>query len=156
MENPIRAIRDISHDITCRRTILLASGREVSALDIQREYLNAALQYAQTKGFTDLEQRALEMWEHCVTKIEDDPMKLDREVDWVIKHKLLDAYCAKNGLDLGDPKAQLVDLQYHDILRTRGLFNKLQERNMHAVEPILTKVEYSLIFESPTMTCRRR
>ena len=154
MENPIRAIRDISHDITCRRTVLLASGREVSALDIQREYLNAALQYAQTKGFTDLEQRALEMWEHCVTTIEDDPLKLDREVDWVIKHKLLDAYCAKNGLDFGDPKAQLIDLQYHDILRTRGLFNKLQERDM--VERVCLESDIETAIDVPPQTTRAR
>jgi len=154
MENPIRAIRDISHDITCRRTVLLASGREVSALDIQREYLNAALQYAQTRGFTDLEQRALEMWEHCVTTIEDDPLKLDREVDWVIKHKLLSAYCAKNGIDLGDPKAQLIDLQYHDILRSRGLFNKLQERGM--VERVCLESDIEMAMDVPPQTTRAR
>ncbi len=154
MENPIRAIRDISHDVTCRRTVLLASGREVSALDIQREYLNVALQYAQTKGFTNLEQRALEMWEHCVTTIEDDPLKLDREVDWVIKHKLLDAYCAKNGLDLADPKAQLIDLQYHDILRSRGLFNKLQERGM--VERVCLESDIEMAIDVPPQTTRAR
>ncbi|MEY2755010.1 MAG: Pup--protein ligase, partial [Actinomycetota bacterium] len=43
LENPIRAIRDISHDMTCRRRVRLANGREVSALDIQREYLDRAL-----------------------------------------------------------------------------------------------------------------
>ena len=37
LENPIRAIREISHDMTCRRTVRLSNGREVSALDIQRE-----------------------------------------------------------------------------------------------------------------------
>ncbi len=50
LENPIRAIREISHDITCRRRVRLANGREVSALDIQREYLDRALRYADTKG----------------------------------------------------------------------------------------------------------
>ena len=73
LENPIRAIREISHDPTCRRTVRLGNGREVSALDIQREYLDRALRYADTKGFPPLEQRALEMWEHCVTTIENDP-----------------------------------------------------------------------------------
>ena len=43
LENPIRAIREISHDLTCRRKVRLANGREVSALDIQSEYLNRAL-----------------------------------------------------------------------------------------------------------------
>ncbi len=98
LENPIRAIREISHDPTCRRTVRLSNGREVSALDIQREYLDRALRYAETKGFPPLEQRALEMWEHCVTTIENDPLKLDREVDWVIKYKLLEAFRARHNL----------------------------------------------------------
>src|ERR1700752_3190733 len=75
LEDPTVALRDISHDMTCRRKVRLANGREVSALDIQREYLDRALRYADTKGFPPLEQRALEMWEHCVTTIETDPLK---------------------------------------------------------------------------------
>ena len=101
LENPIRAIREISHDMTCRRKVRLANGREVSALDIQREYLDRALRYADTKGLPPLEQKALEMWEHCVSTIENDPLKLDREVDWVIKHKLIEAYRAKHDLGMG-------------------------------------------------------
>ena len=107
LENPIRAIREISHDITCRRRVRLANGREVSALDIQREYLDRALRYADTKGLPPLEQRALDMWEHCVSTIEDEPLKLEREVDWVIKHQLIEAYRAKHDLPLGHPRVAL-------------------------------------------------
>ena len=39
LENPIRAIREISHDTTGRRTVRLVNGRDASALDIQGEYL---------------------------------------------------------------------------------------------------------------------
>src|SRR6266508_1572906 len=70
LENPIRAIRDISHDLTCTRKVRLANGREVSALDIQSEYLQRALRYADQKGLPPLEQRALEMWEQCITTLE--------------------------------------------------------------------------------------
>src|SRR5512144_2366137 len=112
LENPIRAIREISHDITCRRRVRLANGREVSALDIQREYLDRALRYADGKGLSPLEMTALQMWEHCVSTIEKDPLELDREVDWVIKYKLLEAYRAKHDLPLGHPKIALMDLQY--------------------------------------------
>src|SRR3546814_2677577 len=90
LENPIRAIREISHDTTCRRRVRLANGRELSALDIQTEYLNKALKYAETKDLTPQEKQALQMWEHCVSTIERDPMDLDREVDWVVKHKLIE------------------------------------------------------------------
>jgi len=154
LENPIRAIRDISHDMTCRRTVNLANGREVSALDIQREYLDRALRYAETKGFPPMEQRALEMWEHCITTIENDPLKLDREVDWVIKHRLLDSYCRRHGIDLGDPRAQLVDLQYHDLVSDRGLFNKLQSHGL--VETICAPNDVETAMDTPPQTTRAR
>ena len=59
LENPIRAIREISHDITCRRKVRLANGREPSALDIQSEYLTRALKYAETKDLSAEEKQAL-------------------------------------------------------------------------------------------------
>jgi proteasome accessory factor A len=154
LENPIRAIREISHDITCRRKVRLANGREVSALDIQREYLDRALRFADTKGLPPLEQRALEMWEHCVTTIENDPMKLDREVDWVIKYKLLEAYRARHDLPLGHAKLQLVDLQYHDVDRNRGLFYKLQDKGM--VERMCTDADIDAAIDTPPQTTRAR
>jgi proteasome accessory factor A len=128
LENQTRAIREISHDITCRRKIRLASGRELSALDIQREILDKALRYADTGRFDAQELKALEMWEHCISTIENDPLKLNREVDWVIKYHLVEAFRERHELALDDPRVQLVDLQYHDICRDRGLFYKL-ERN---------------------------
>ena len=64
LENPIRAIREISHDITCRRKVRLANGRELSALDMQWEYLDRVLRYARSPGFPPSVQSAIEMWEH--------------------------------------------------------------------------------------------
>jgi proteasome accessory factor A len=130
LENPVRAIRDFSHDITCRKKVRLESGRELSALDIQREYLNSALKFADTHGFTPTELKALEMWEHCVSTIENDPLKLGTEVDWVIKHNLIEAFRSKNGLALDDARVQALDLQYHDIRRDRGIFYRLQARSL--------------------------
>ena len=154
LENPIRAIRDISHDMTCRRTVSLANGREVTALDIQREYLDRALRYAETKGFPPQEQRALEMWEHCVSTIENDPLKLDREVDWVIKHSLIQSFMDRHDLELGDPRVQLLDLQYHDIDTGRGVFYKLQSRGM--VDRLCTDADIDLAISEPPQNTRAR
>ena len=60
---PIPPFASISHDMTCRRRVQLATGREISALDIQREFLDAALNYADRRGFNDEEMLALQMWE---------------------------------------------------------------------------------------------
>ena len=115
LENPIRAIREISHDTTCKRRVRLANGREASALDIQSEYLDRAKRYQETKGPSPLEDQALDMWEHCLTGLENDPWSLDRECDWVIKHRLIERYRERNSVPLTHPKVALMDLQYHDV-----------------------------------------
>ena len=154
LENPIRAIREISHDTTCTRRVRLANGREASALDIQYEYLNRALRYQEQKGFSPLEEKALAMWEHCLTQLENDPMKLDRECDWVIKHKLMEAYRERHQIPLTHPSVALIDLQYHDVNRERGLFYRLQDRNM--VERTCTDSAIETAISEPPQTTRAR
>jgi proteasome accessory factor A len=154
LENQTRAIREISHDITCRRKIRLASGRELSALDVQRELLDRALRYADTKRFSPLEMKALEMWEHCIATIENDPLKLNREVDWVIKYHLVEAFRSKHKLALDDSRVQLIDLQYHDICRDRGVFYKLQKNDL--VDRICNDEEIEIAREKAPQTTRAK
>lgn len=154
LENPIRAIREISHDITCQRRVRLQNGREASALDIQSEYLSRAMKFADQKGLPDDELRALSMWKHCVETIERDPLLLDREVDWVIKHKLIEAYRAKHDLALGHAKVALIDLQYHDVHRERGLFYRMQNRGL--IERMCTEEAIDIAVEEPPQTTRAK
>ena len=154
LENPIRAIREISHDITCTRRVRLANGREVSALDIQSEYLQRAIRFAETRGLSPEEKMALDAWEHALTAIERDPLSLDRECDWVIKHNLIEKYRERHDLTLADPRVALVDLQYHDINRDRSLFYRLQDRGM--VERVCDDEEIELATDQPPQTTRAR
>ena len=154
LENPIRAIREISHDMTCTRRVRLANGREMSALEIQSEYLDRALRYAEKRDLTPLETQALSMWEHCLTTIARDPLELDRECDWVIKYKLIEQYRAKHDIPLSHPRVALLDLQYHDINRDRGVFYKLQDRGL--VERICTDEDINHAVEHPPQTTRAR
>jgi proteasome accessory factor A len=154
LENPIRAIREISHDITCKRRVRLANGREASALDIQTEYLNRAKRYADNKGLSPLEEQALGMWEHCLEGIEKDPWTLDRECDWVIKHSLIDRYRVRNNVPLTHPRVALMDLQYHDVSRERGLFYRMQDKGL--VERVCTDEAIDLAVDEPPQTTRAR
>ncbi|MDQ1427659.1 MAG: proteasome accessory factor [Acidimicrobiaceae bacterium] len=154
LENPIRAIREISHDTTCKRRVRLANGREASAFDIQSEYLNRARRYQEKKGLSPLEDQALDMWEHCLTQIDKDPFGLDRECDWVIKHRLIEGYRQKNNLPLTHPKVALMDLQYHDVSRERGLYYLMQSKGM--VERMCTDAEIDIAIDEPPQTTRAR
>jgi proteasome accessory factor A len=154
LENPIRAIREISHDTTLRRRVRLANGREASALDIQSEYFNRAKRYQETRGLSALEDQALAMWEHCLKGLESDPWSLDRECDWVIKHRLIEHYRRREGVALTHPKVALIDLQYHDVSRDRGLFYKMQNRGL--VERICTDEDIETAVDQPPQTTRAK
>ncbi len=154
LENPIRAIREISHDLSLTRRVRLADGREISALEMQAEFLSRALKYADNKGLPQDEQRALDMWEHVLIGLERDPLSLGAELDWVIKHNLIESYRAKHDLTLGHPKVALIDLQYHDIRRDRGLFYRLQHRGL--VERTLTDGEMMEAIDQPPQTTRAK
>ena len=154
LDNPIRAIREISHDQTCTRRIRLASGREVSALEIQSEYLDRALKYADSRDLDPQEKQALQMWEHCLTQIANDPLNLTRECDWVMKHHLIEAYRERHGLALSDSRVALLDLQYHDVNRSRSLFYRMQNRGM--TERMCVDAEINHAVENPPATTRAR
>ncbi len=154
LENPIRAIREIGHDTSCRRTVRLANGRELSALDMQWEYLERTMRYARTKGFPPEVDRAVGMWEHLLTGLEKDPMTLSREVDWVAKLQLLERYGAKHDLSMSSPKMSLVDLAYHDVNRERGLYYILERRGL--VDRVVTDDQIARAMTTPPVTTRAR
>jgi proteasome accessory factor A len=154
LEHPVRAIREISHDLTCRKLVRLVNGREVSALDIQREYLDRALRYRDNKGLPAEESLALDMWEYVMTGLERDPLSLDRELDWVMKYHLVESYRDKHNLEWSDPKLALIDLQYHDVSRQRSLFERLVRRDVP--RRMVTDEEIENAAESPPQTTRAK
>jgi proteasome accessory factor A len=154
LENPIRSIREISHDLTCRRKVRLANGRELSALDIQWEYLERTLRYARTQGFPAQVQEAVGMWEHLLTGLEKDPLSLRRECDWVAKYHLIEEYRTSRGLEMSDPRLSLLDLSYHDVTRERGLYYLMERRGM--MERIVTDGDVNRALVHPPQTTRAR
>ncbi len=127
LDNPIRAIREVSHDMTGRSRVRLADGREMSALDIQYEYLTRARDFTTSSGLNTISERVLEMWERALQAIETGNLdKIAREIDWVTKYQLIERYRARHDLPLSSPRVAQLDLAYHDVRRGRGLYYLLQ------------------------------
>jgi proteasome accessory factor A len=154
LENPIRAIREVSHDITCSRKIRLANGRELSALDIQWEYLDRVMRFARSPGFPAEVQRAIDRWEHLLTGLEKDPMTLHREVDWVMKYRLLVRYSEVRGLPMSDPRISMMDLAYHDVDRSRGLYYLLESKGL--TDRVVTDEKVAEAVITPPQTTRAK
>jgi proteasome accessory factor A len=154
LENPIRALREISHDPTCRRRVRLANGRELSALDIQWEYLERVLRYSRVHALPPQVEAATQMWGHLLTGLEKDPLSLQRECDWVAKYHLVEEYRARRGLGLDDPRISLLDLTYHDVSRRRGLYYILERRGL--VDRVVTDEDVERALLQPPQTTRAR
>jgi proteasome accessory factor A len=155
LENPIRAIREISHDITGRRKVKLANGREASALEIQREYHAKALDFVERRGSTATDDRVLDLWGRTLTAVETGDLSLvDREIDWVTKYQLIERYRAKHDLALSSARVAQLDLAYHDVHRGRGLYYLLEKKG--SIERATTDLAVFEAKSVPPQTTRAR
>jgi proteasome accessory factor A len=125
LREPVRAMRAVSHDVTCTATLELADGRSLTAIELQWEYLRLAKKYAQDNDSNETDEDVLARWESVLEALEDDPMTLKTQLDWVAKLSLLDAYRERDGLAWDHGKLKMIDLQYHDVRRDKGLYWKL-------------------------------
>jgi proteasome accessory factor A len=155
LENAIRAIREISHDITCKRKVRLATGRELTAIDIQREYYEKAVRFVERRGADEVTQRALEEWGLALDALSSGALdKLTTRVDWVAKHQLIERYREKHGLSLAHPRVALMDLAYHEVNRNRGLYYLLERRG--AMERVVAEKDVQRAMREPPQTTRAR
>jgi proteasome accessory factor A len=128
LENPIRAIREISHDMSGRRKVRLSNGKEMSALEIQSEYHSRALEFVDREGCSPEHRSMLELWGRVLKAVDTEDLSLiDREIDWATKFSLIERYRASRDLPLSHPRIAQLDLAYHDISRTRGLYYLLEK-----------------------------
>ncbi|MBB3666269.1 proteasome accessory factor A [Prauserella sediminis] len=155
LDNPIRAIREISHDMTGRRQVRLAGGREASALEIQLEYYARAVQHVEATDASPLMHRVVDLWGRALDAIEQQDFSLvDTEIDWAIKHRFVERYRAKHNLDLSDPRVAQLDLAYHDIRRGRGVFDLLQRKGL--VQRVTDDGEIEAAKDTPPQSTRAK
>ncbi len=157
LENPIRAIREMSHDLTGRKKVKLSTGRELSALQMQWEYFEKAAEFADRRGLTAdaTTARVLELWGRALKAIEAEDLSLiDREIDWAIKLRLLERYMAKHDLTLAAPRIAQLDLAYHDIARGRGLFSIMERQGL--VDRISRDIDVFAAKSTPPQTTRAK
>ncbi len=155
LENPIRAIREVSHDITCQRKVKLANGREATALEIQREYHKKAADFVDRRGGDAVAKQVIDLWGRTLEAVETQNFGLvDREIDWITKYVLIDRFRARHGVPLSSPRVAEVDLKYHDIHRERGLYYKLERAG--AVDRVCRDLDIFAAKSIPPQTTRAR
>lgn len=155
VENPVRALREISHDITGAAPVAMADGTFSSAIELQEFYLQRAREYVAGNDGRPHDEQVLELWSRGLTALRTGDLALvERDLDWVIKKRLVDRYTARHDVALSDPRVQRLDLAYHDISRTDGLFAKLSRRGL--VSRVVTEEQINAAVDQPPQTTRAK
>ena len=129
LDDPVWALKQVSRDLELKGTLKRADGRATSALEIQRAYLKAAMDFYACHELNQITKDVLVRWEEVLDKLEQDPVLLVRELDWVAKREMIRSYMDRKGCGWDDPRLAMLDLQYHDVRPEKGLYYMLERGN---------------------------
>ncbi len=153
LEDPVRAIRDVSRDTTLKRPVPLSDGKKWTAVEIQNTYLEKAKAFVD-RSHNAKEQAIVARWEAVLNQLEEDPAMLSREIDWIAKRECLVGYMDRHRCGWDDPHVAMIDLQYHDVNQKRGLYALLCREGM--VEKIVTEEAIQTAIMTPPQTTRAK
>ncbi len=123
LEDPVAAFRTLSHDPTLRATVRTSDGRRWTALDLQEEHLERCARIAEAGGPDD--HAVVEHWAAMIAAGRDGAASLVGTADWATKLDLIDSYRARHALPATHDRVRMVDLQFHDVRRDKGLHHRL-------------------------------
>jgi len=147
LADPVTAFWKISRDLSLKQPVPLADGGEITALEIQRIYLQRVKAYGDSHRLPGSFPKVVDRWETLLDSLSADPLGPDREVDWVIKYRMIDNYLTHRGLDWGSAKAKAMDIQYHNLDPQKGLFFTLRSRGL--VEELVGSEQIDQAVQSP-------
>ena len=148
--DPVQVLRDISRDQSREWLVTLSTGKTLSAIDVQEEYLEAAR--AQYQGQDEETDWVLDQWESVLTDLRVDYTRVVGRVDWASKLWLLESFKEEEKLQWEDPWLRSLDLEYHNLNVTNGLYFGLQEEGK--IQRVTTDTAIDLAMHHPPRNTR--
>jgi len=148
--DPLDTLRTVSRDPTLKWPVRMRNGKTISAIDLQRRYLDAAKRYLHRRDAqTDL---VLTEWETILDDLERDPMSTSDRLDWSAKRVLYQQYIDETGVGWHDDVMQSLDLEYHNINPTTGLYYGLESAG--AIRRVVTDEQVEEAITTPPENTR--
>jgi proteasome accessory factor A len=155
IDRPVSTLHAVSHDPTLKQLVSLRDGRQITAVQLQWLYFEAARAFVDSRADEDpggQTEEVLRRWESVLTRLERDPMECHRELDWVAKLRLLNGFRDREAMDWNNARLQLIDLQYSDVRPDKGLYQRLAARG--AVERLVSDEEIEEAVTTPPQDTR--
>ncbi len=153
IEDPVAELQAVSHDATLTHRVRLRDGRRLTALEVQQDFLAQARAHVARTGDQDPQTHdVLAKWGEVLDDLAVDPMRCADRLDWPAKLRLLQGYRKRDGLEWGDARLALVDLQYSDIRPDKGLYQRLVARG--SMQRLVTEDEVTAAMTTPPADTR--
>ncbi len=123
--NPVQSARTVSRDLTFKEPLERVGGPAVTAIEVQRTYLDEAVRRFQ--GEDEETDWVLAGWTSVLDELGSDYTTLSDRLDWAAKYQLLDGFRRDENLAWGDLAMQSLDLAYHDIDPDQSLYYGLEQ-----------------------------
>ncbi|MGP9782366.1 depupylase/deamidase Dop [Glutamicibacter sp. AOP12-B1-11] len=148
LADPVAALQQISHDPTLRTKVALRGGRSLTAIQIQRSYLEAAESFCAQRDLQDPDtNEILRRWRDILDTLERDPLEAAAQVDWVAKYKLMKSFTERHSVGFDDARVALMDLQWADLRLDKGLYYRMASRGL--IETIFSQAEINAAVDHP-------
>jgi proteasome accessory factor A len=148
--DPLETLRSVSRDPTLKWPVRMRNGKTISAIDLQRRYLDAAKRYLGRRDTqTDL---VLTEWETILNDLERDPLSTADRLDWSAKRVLYQQYIDETGVGWHDDIMQSLDLEYHNVNPNAGLFYGLEQSG--AIRRVVTDEQVEEAITTPPENTR--
>jgi proteasome accessory factor A len=153
LAGPVDAVRQVSRDLQLTERLVLADGRRMTALEIQREYVSVLREALDVVAPPDAATReVLDRWESVLDRLANDPASCAREVEWVAKLRLLEGMRSRDHIGWDHPRLAAMDIQWSDVRPERGLYHRLAAAG--GVERLVSEAEVASAVTDPPVDTR--
>ena len=150
--DPVMDVKKVSRDLTGNVILKQTDGKTISAMEIQEWYLSTALTvYNGRRSDWDW---VLGEWERTLSELKHFPERLSDRVDWAIKHALFTEFMEAEGLDWDDPWMKSLDLEYHNLDDSRGLFRGLEQEG--SIVEVISREKEDWAMDNPPIDTRAK
>jgi proteasome accessory factor A len=126
LAQPLHALKSISRDRTWKWKCELASGKQSTAVAVQRAYLQLVREFC--AAVASPWAAVMEAWQGVLDDLERDPLSTADRLDWSAKYKLIEQFRKAEKLGEEDPWLRSLDLAYHLLDPQQGLFYGLMDQ----------------------------
>jgi proteasome accessory factor A len=157
LDDPVDAVHRWSHDPSLRISARLVGGGEITALDLQRRFLDNARRFVAAGGCNGVvpdAEEIVDLWDETLRLLQaGEVAKLARRLDWVLKLSILhQAIMRRPELTWTSPGIKHLDDLYGSLDAAEGLY-WLHER-LGGVDRIATEEQIEYFVHQPPKDTR--